>query len=121
MGHYVLGSGKWWLVPIAAIIGISLYVRLSTMIAKGMALLCHFTLTICLMMYEKKSDLFGHPLSEGKTVKRGKSPLFYQTKTKFPPTTFIIAGGTTLDIRIDQKNPLSFHRFYGNNRERRPE
>lgn len=40
-----LGGDKWWLVPIAAIIGIPLYVRLSTMIpisqimiAKGMAL-----------------------------------------------------------------------------------
>lgn len=39
-----LGDDKWWLVPIAAIIGIPLYVRLSTMIplsqiliAKGMA------------------------------------------------------------------------------------
>ncbi|MBS4212369.1 permease [Neobacillus rhizophilus] len=40
-----LGGDKWWLVPIAAIIGIPLYIRLSTMIpisqimiAKGMAL-----------------------------------------------------------------------------------
>ncbi|MEH7072615.1 permease [Neobacillus drentensis] len=40
-----MGGDKWWLVPIAAIIGIPLYIRLSTMIpisqimiAKGMAL-----------------------------------------------------------------------------------
>ncbi|HZG17285.1 MAG TPA: permease [Candidatus Bathyarchaeia archaeon] len=40
-----LGGDKWWLVPVAAIIGIPLYIRLSTMIpitqimiAKGMAL-----------------------------------------------------------------------------------
>ncbi|MGC5328659.1 permease [Brevibacillus sp. SYSU BS000544] len=40
-----MGGDKWWLVPVAAIIGIPLYVRLSTMIpisqimiAKGMAL-----------------------------------------------------------------------------------
>lgn len=40
-----LGGDNWWLVPIAAIIGIPLYIRLSTMIpisqimiAKGMAL-----------------------------------------------------------------------------------
>jgi uncharacterized membrane protein YraQ (UPF0718 family) len=40
-----LGGDKWWLVPIAAVIGIPLYIRLSTMIpisqimiAKGMAL-----------------------------------------------------------------------------------
>lgn len=40
-----LGADKWWLIPIAAIIGIPLYIRLSTMIpisqimiAKGMAL-----------------------------------------------------------------------------------
>ncbi len=40
-----MGDDKWWLVPIAAIIGIPLYIRLSTMIpisqimiAKGMAL-----------------------------------------------------------------------------------
>ncbi|MGX1901805.1 permease [Thermolongibacillus altinsuensis] len=40
-----LGGEQWWLVPIAAIVGISLYIRLSTMIpiadmmiAKGMAL-----------------------------------------------------------------------------------
>lgn len=39
------GSGKWWLIPVAAIVGIPLYIRLSTMIpisqimvAKGMAL-----------------------------------------------------------------------------------
>jgi len=39
------GGGQWWLVPVAAIVGIPLYVRLSTMIpisqimvAKGMAL-----------------------------------------------------------------------------------
>ncbi|MGD6872751.1 permease [Sutcliffiella horikoshii] len=42
--HY-LGGDNWWLVPVAAIIGIPLYIRLSTMIpisqmmiAKGMAL-----------------------------------------------------------------------------------
>ncbi|WP_025026378.1 permease [Caldalkalibacillus mannanilyticus] len=42
--HY-LGGEEWWLVPIAAIVGIPLYIRLSTMIpisqimiAKGMAL-----------------------------------------------------------------------------------
>ena len=41
----MMGSDKWWLVPVAAIIGIPLYIRLSTMIpisqimiAKGMAL-----------------------------------------------------------------------------------
>lgn len=41
----LMGGDKWWLVPIAAIIGIPLYIRLSTMIpisqimiAKGMAL-----------------------------------------------------------------------------------
>ncbi|GMO01746.1 hypothetical protein PthstB1num2_37890 [Parageobacillus thermoglucosidasius] len=41
----VWGGDKWWLVPLAAIIGIPLYIRLSTMIpisqmliAKGMAL-----------------------------------------------------------------------------------
>jgi len=40
-----MGGDKWWLVPLAAIIGIPLYIRLSTMIpisqmliAKGMAL-----------------------------------------------------------------------------------
>jgi hypothetical protein len=40
-----MGGDKWWLVPVAAIIGIPLYIRLSTMIpisqimiAKGMAL-----------------------------------------------------------------------------------
>jgi uncharacterized protein len=40
-----LGGGRWWLVPVAAIIGIPLYIRLSTMIpipqiliAKGMGI-----------------------------------------------------------------------------------
>lgn len=44
ISHY-MGGDKWWLVPVAAIIGIPLYIRLSTMIpisqimiAKGMAL-----------------------------------------------------------------------------------
>lgn len=44
ISHY-LGGNQWWLVPVAAIIGIPLYIRLSTMIpisqimiAKGMAL-----------------------------------------------------------------------------------
>jgi uncharacterized membrane protein YraQ (UPF0718 family) len=43
--QHLWGGDKWWLVPIAAIIGIPLYIRLSTMIpisqimiAKGMAL-----------------------------------------------------------------------------------
>jgi len=49
----VFGGNQWWLVPLAAIIGIPLYIRLSTMIpitqilvAKGMALAPVMTLMI---------------------------------------------------------------------------